>query len=230
VLKVKYKYSNKEFIISPYNTSTEKDLLLLSTVGENDINLALDICGIPKEIISNLSTYEKKAFLYKLREISIGSDVEVKFKCKKCKSANENTLNIEDIITDGAITSPCITDRFKDVTDENISEFIDIDDINELDFDEYQELMTKIKDQVTKFNFKKPVLCQKCSHTNYIDILSDDFIISIMSEDSLISLYQTYNDLSFFGKYTKSDIDTMYPFERTIFVSLLNKSREDLNK
>jgi hypothetical protein len=51
-----------------------------------------------------------------------------------------------------------------------------------------------------------------------------------MSEDSLMSIYQTYNDLTFFGKYTKQDIDTLYPFERTILISLLNKTREDMTK
>jgi len=230
VLKVKYKYSNKEFIIQPYSTAIEKDLLLLSTVGENDLNLALSICGIDDYCIDTLSYYEKKAFLLKLREISIGSSVEVKFKCAKCNNSNENSIDIDDIIIEPTNNDSRITDQYKELNDSNISDFINVNDIEEMDYDEYQELMLSVDNSICKFDFRKPVQCQKCSHENHINILSDEFILSILSEDTLISLYQTYNDLIFFGKYSKHDIDTMYPFERTIFVSLLNKSREELNK
>ena len=51
-----------------------------------------------------------------------------------------------------------------------------------------------------------------------------------MSEDSAASMYQTYNDFVFHGKYSKLDIDSMYPFERTILISLLNKTIEEMNK
>jgi len=50
-----------------------------------------------------------------------------------------------------------------------------------------------------------------------------------MSEDSLTSIYQTYNEMIFHSHYTKQDIDSLYPFERIILFSLLNKTKEDLN-
>ena len=50
-----------------------------------------------------------------------------------------------------------------------------------------------------------------------------------MSEDSLMTLYKSYNHLVFFGHYSKQDIDDMLPFERVIFIGLLNKTKEDLS-
>ena len=230
MLKVRYKYADKEFVLQPYSTAQEKDLLLLEAVGDGDLDIALEICGVLPEVSSSLTVNEKKAMLYKLREISVGSDINIKFTCTKCKAANENDMSIENLITAPAIDNHLVTDVFKELTEDTLSEFIEISDVNEMELDEFDETMSIVKDSIHKFEFKRPVVCQKCGFTNKINVEDSAFVISVMSEDSLMSLYQTYNDLTFFGKYTKADIDTMYPFERTIFISLLNKSREDLNK
>jgi hypothetical protein len=58
----------------------------------------------------------------------------------------------------------------------------------------------------------------------------DDFIIDNMSEETLSSIYKLYNDFVYGSKYTKQDIDTMYPFERQILISLLNKTNEENKK
>jgi hypothetical protein len=229
MLKVNYNYSGKNFTISPYNTSQEKDILLLSTVGESDMSNALSICGIEDNIICELTNDEKVAMLFKLREISVGEDVHLKFKCKYCSGGNENHLKISRLIESSKITNEKIKDQFVEILDDNIQDFFDFD-IDELDVEEYEVLFKEVLDTVTKFNFKKPIICQKCRKENYIRINNPKFVIDNLSEDSLISLYQTYNDLVFFGKYTKEDVDTLYPFERTIFMSLLNKTREDMNK
>jgi hypothetical protein len=228
MLKINYEYSGKKFTIAPYTTAQEKDLLLLSTVGESDLDIALGICGIDGTELMMLTQDEKVAMLYKIREISVGAEVNLKFKCKHCNSDNENSINIEDIVQSSKISNNKIKDQFKELTDDNINQYLLLD-IDELDIDEYEAIEQEVKDSVTKFNFRKPATCQKCSKVSFIRISAPSFVLDIMSEDSLISLYQTYNDLIFFGKYTKLDIDSLYPFERTIFVSLLNKSREDIN-
>ena len=57
-----------------------------------------------------------------------------------------------------------------------------------------------------------------------------DYIIEIMSDDTLMSLYKSYNFLIYFGHHTKEGVDSMYPFERSIFIGLLNKTKEDLEE
>jgi len=229
MIKVKYEYSGKTFEISPYNTAQEKELLLLSMISEPNIDNALEICGTSKEIIDSLSEFEKVALLYKYREISIGDDINLKFTCKHCGNGNENALNISNIVRSSNIKNELINDQFKEVTEDNFQDFIS-SDVEELDIDEYEDLLEETKQSCTTFDFRRPIICQKCTEKNYVRINKPEFVIDNLSEDSVMSLYQTYNDMTFFGKYTKQDVDTLYPFERTILISLLNKTREDLNK
>lgn len=233
MLRNKFEYSGKSFDIYPYTTHQEKELLLICSVGTPSLDDALQVCGISTDVIKQLSNNEKVALLYKFRELSVGDDLNLKFKCSKCDSGNENVLNISNIITSSDIKNDKIIDQFKTLTEDNFHEFVigeDENTIDDLDLNEYEDLYKEVEESITKFNFRKPITCQKCNHTNYMKIDGVEFVIDNMSEDSLMSMYQSYNDLTFFGNYTKVDIDTMYSFERTILVNLLNKTREDLNQ
>jgi hypothetical protein len=229
MIKVKYEYSGKKFNIAPFTTSQEKELLLLGTISEPNLDNALEICGVDPSDLLALTSDEKIAMLYKYREISVGDEIHLKFKCKHCDSANENTLSISDTIISGNVTNELIKDQFKKLTEDNFQDFLNVN-IDDLELDQYEKLYKEAQNTITKFDFRKPILCQKCSQQNHIRIDKPEFVVDNMSEDSLMSIYQTYNDLTFFGKYTKQDIDTLYPFERTILISLLNKTREDMTK
>ena len=87
-----------------------------------------------------------------------------------------------------------------------------------------------VKKNVTTFSMIKESKCMNCQHTHYFDVSGKDYVINSLSEDTIMSLYQTISDLVFFGKDTKIDIDSMIPFERSLFVGILNKIREELNK
>lgn len=227
MIKVKYEYSGKSFDLVPYNTAVERELLLLSLLGvENPIEAALQTLGVDDEIISSLNDQEKTAMLYKFRIISIGDEIPVKYKCKECDSPNEVGLSIADITKDGD-NDPEITDLFKPVTEDNLHEFVNVD-VDELDLDEFDELLERVKASITKFEFIRKSNCLTCKKPNYIDV--ENNVIEYMSEDTIMSLYQTYNDLTYFGKYSKLDIDSLYPFERTILIGLLNKTREEMIK
>lgn len=228
MIKIEYKYSGKEFVISPYNTDQEKQILLLEMLGSEDqIDGALRIINVEDSVIESLSEKEKIAMLFKYRTISIGDEIPVGYKCIQCKTPNEVGLDINDLITDSNITNDKIKDQFKEVTQDNLSEFLNCD-VDDLDLDEFETIFDEVKNSITKFNFVRTSNCIKCKQPNYIDIEKD--VVKYMSEDTLMSIYQTYNDLTFFGKYTKQDIDSLFPFERTILIGLLNKTREELNK
>lgn len=227
MFKIKYEYSGKIFYISPYTTLQEKDLLLMDSFDNKDVDIALEILGIEKDIIVTLSNNEKIALLYKFREISIGSEIPIKFKCPHCEIPNELTISIEKLIENSNIKNDYVIDQYKTLTRENFQEFLNID-VDELEFDEYDIIFKEVKESITKFNFLRPCNCLGCKRVNYIDISKN--VIEHLSEDSLIGLYQNYSDLVFFGKYTKQDIDSLYPFERSIVIGLLNKTREELSK
>jgi len=54
--------------------------------------------------------------------------------------------------------------------------------------------------------------------------------VAVIIESDLDSLYRFYNNMKFFGKYSTFEIDSMLPFERDIFFSLLSKTLEEQNK
>ena len=69
-----------------------------------------------------------------------------------------------------------------------------------------------------------------CRTSNFFNIGSPKYIIEQLSDHTLMTLYKTYNNMMMFGNLTKTDIDNMYPFERTIFIGLITKTKEDMTK
>jgi len=51
-----------------------------------------------------------------------------------------------------------------------------------------------------------------------------------MVESSLMTLYQYYNNMKYFGKYSIFEIDEMLPFERDIYFGMLSKTIDEQNK
>lgn len=229
-MKIALKYSGKTIYVKPYDTVQEKELLLFNEVSDKpDIDGVMDIL---KDNISgdvqNLSHKEKIAVLYKLRSLSIGEEINIKYSCKECKAPNESGINISEIIVPGEGTYK-INDQFKEVTEDNLHEFVDVD-VDELELDEFDDLLKKVRENATTFSLVKENACMVCNHTHYFDVSGDDYVINSLSEDTIMSFYQTTADLVFFGHYTKLDVDSMIPFERTLFVGILNKTREEMNK
>lgn len=225
-LRVNVQYGDKKFKLFPYDTNQEKDLLLLVNFENYTLDDALEICGLSEDIISTLSRDEKVFLLFKYRSISVGDEINLKFTCSHCGTKNDNTLTIGDMVVQPKEKHDYIIDKYKTVTDDNIQEFVTVD-VDNLELDEYIKLFKEVQNSVTTFNFVFPITCQKCQKQNLRNMNKDDsFIIDNMSEETLSSIYKIYNDLIFNSNYTKQDIDRMYPFERTIFISLLNKTRE----
>lgn len=231
-----YKYpvdiNGKRILIEPYNTEKEKDLLIMSSFEIYNLDEILRVLGIKKKIRESLSENEKKVLLYKFREISVGDEINVKFKCKDCRYPNEVGLLCTDLIEKPEYIDPNIKMIDKELTDDNISDFVNmsIEDIDNLDLDEYEKLMQRIKNNQVTFNFVKQSKCLKCGTSNSFYIGDIKYIIESLSEDTLMSIYRTYNDMCMFGNYNKKDIDSLYPFERTILIGLINKTREDMKK
>ena len=229
-----YKYpidiNGKKFSIQPYNTEKEKDILIMSSFEIYDIDEILRVLGLGDEIINKLTHKEKKVVLFKFREISVGEELNIKFKCTNCQQQQDGFFSISGIITkSGDLTYKQLD---KEVTDENLHEFVDIseEEILNLELNEYENLLQKVKDSQVNYNFTRICKCIKCKQENYFSIYDDKYIIESLSEDTLMSLYKTYNDMCMFGKYSKRDVDSLYPFERTILIGLINKTREEIKQ
>lgn len=231
-----YKYpvnlNGKRLLIQPYNTEKEKDLLIMSSFEVYDIDEILRVLEVDSDAILNLSENEKKVLLYKFREISVGDEINVKYKCTECKSPNDAVLSCSDLILIPDNFNPDIKILDLEVNDDTIYDFLNIskDEIDNLDVDEYEKLIEEVKQNQVKYNFVRKSNCIKCKSENSFYIGDVKYIIESLSEDTLMSIYRTYNDMCMFGNYNKRDIDSLYPFERTILIGLINKTREDMKK
>lgn len=223
--KLKYK---DDVYITAYDTKKEKELLVyLMSNDVPDIDDAFFILADNISCdVSKLTTLEKKAILFNLRAISIGEGIECKFKCNNCKQVNDTVMDISDIIE--GVTSDEINDCYEELTDDTLHKFVNVD-VDDLSLEEYDELFSFVDEKRVKFNFIRKIKCLKCGSDTSFDVSDNKYIIESLSEDSLMSIYQTVADLVYYGKYSKLDVDSMLPFERTIFVGLLNKTTEKLS-
>lgn len=226
-MKIQFPIGDRIFDINAYTTQQEKEILLLDSFGVNDIDQIFGVLGFKTNY--DLSIEEKKVILYKHREISIGDEVNIKFVCDKCKQANDSVLLASNFIKDQKRNDEDIKTFAKQFDEENMQEYVDIN-IDDLDINEYEELRQRIIDNQLIIDFTKSAHCLKCKNEKKFDMSNTKYIIEIMSDDTLMTLFKTYNYLNFFGHYSKLDIDSMYPFERSVFVGLLNKTKEDLAK
>ena len=226
-MKLTFNLGGKKLELTPYTTSQEKDILLLDSFNETNLDKVLDILNF--ETNYELSEEEKKIILYKYREISLGDELNVSFVCDECGQSNERTLEASNFFEDSIRNDDYIKKLNKKVTDDNLHEFVDID-VDDLDIDEFEELKQKVTENQIKVNFIKSTTCLRCKEEKKFDLSNNKYIIEIMSDESLMTLYKSYNFLIFFGNYSKLDIDSMLPFERTIFMGLLTKTKEDLAK
>jgi len=228
-----YKYpveiNSKKLSINPYNTEREKDLLIMSSFGIYDIDEILRVLGVDDEIIKTFTENEKKVLLYKFREISVGDEINIKFKCSNCKATNESAISCTDLISN-ADRDADIRILDEEVTDDNLYKFVELspEELDNLDLDEYESLINRVKNNQVNYNFTKRCSCLKCRSENLFYIGDIKYILESLSEDTLMSIYRTYNDMIMFGHYTKQDVDSLYPFERTILIGLINKTREEV--
>lgn len=225
-MKVPFELNGRNYLVQAYNTFQEKEILLLSSFGVDDFDRVFEVLNFE---CPDISDDEKKVLLYKFREVSIGDEIDVKYKCDSCGHGNDAVLGATDFVIPSKRNDSDIKKIFKPFSEDNMHEYVDID-VDELDLDEYEELKQRIIDNQTSISFIKQARCGICNHPKKFNLGDTKYIIEIMSEDTLMTLYKTYNFLVYFGKYTKEDVDKMYPFERNIFVGLLNKTKEDLNK
>lgn len=220
------KYGGKEITLSPYDSKTEKELLLISSLKEQ-LEIS-DLYNILKHHISDcaLSEDEMYALIYKLRSISVGDSIPIKCKCNKCSKVIDTDIDIDNVIIDGDLSNNNFDCNIKEAFTENVEEYVDFD-MSELEINDYEELETFILQNKVKFDFIKKFQCQYCKHINNMNLKDIDFLKENISEDTILTYYKNISDLVFFGHYSKLDIDSMLPFERNIYIGLLNKQLEN---
>lgn len=228
-MNVVYHGLSNDLLISPYTTAQEKDMLLVQEYSTDIpfvIREFLNILGLQRDFISTLSLDDCKALLYKYREISLGEEIDIKYICPNCGNAVSATISCANVVTTPESTGVVknlrrVPNDFSDFMDNFLSVSPDTMSIKE-----FEHLFNHAKEFQTLYNFKVKMFCPLCHKETFTDLSRDSFVIKAMSEDSLKSIYQAYEVLIHHGNWTKTGIDTLLPFERKIFISLLMNSLE----
>ena len=242
------KYGSKDIEVKQYTTLQEKNILIMLMQIVNHVHFdildeALKILGYEDKLIKTLSSDEKRIILLKCRELSVGDDITFNFKCNKCGNINNTIARVDNFFVNKVdekkplkFTNFKIVELFgddngntenyiKDLSGKKISNKI----IDNMDSILYEDIFDEIKNNTIQFTKKITGTCTSCGEKLPIN-LSDKFIVENMSEDSIHSMYKTYSDLIYYGNYSKQDIDSLIPFERTIFVGLLNATKKETIK
>lgn len=222
------KFRNHKVEFQPYTSRQEKDILLACSTGVHDeIDQALVICGIQDKIIRFLTLDEKIVLLYKLREVSVGDEMPAKFVCPHCHQPVETYIKIGDVFVEPKKKSPWVRDPgIADAAPEACFK----EGYGDLDYDRYLFLKNNIKDYISTFNFNPEVRCSACGNSTNLNISNPKFVLANMSEESITSLYKSYTSLVFNGRFSLQDIDSMYPFERMIYIAQIKQLIEERNK
>lgn len=204
--------------LQPYNTEQEKNALIKAM----DKHCPLDICRIlGVEPHNNL---EAEAFIYKLREISVGDIIEVTSVCPSCKNRDANYINIPKMFFQQQLDASVSVGLFEDISELPES---DIEIINNMTLDEYSIIEKTIKENNNKiFNPISTSNCRKCENTINIKVNYKD----IISKFGIKNIYEQYLDISYYTNMTKKDTDGMLPFEREIFLGLIQNKEDEKSK
>jgi len=189
---------------NPYTTEQEKNALIQTMESSFTLVKICKILGI--EAANEL---EAEAFIFKLREISVADLIEITHTCKNCGYQDFFNLSIPKMF-------------FKDL----VEDYKIIEDIDELDEDfinnksltEYNELENNIDETNRKiFDPICELFCKKCG----TGFRTKPEVPNIISKYPIKNIFEQYLDISTFTNMTKRDTDTMIPYEREIFLGLI---------
>lgn len=242
MVRIPFDILGKRYYLRSYNTFQEKDVLLLQQLQENDFYHCIDEClrifGFEEDNntkIYELSLKEKKLLLYLYRGISVGDECQLLYECKSCHQVTNNkiTFNFNDMLKgyDGLRIldeKPSEENLHKFISNDYLNEY-GVNDFDDLDIDDYDFLSNKIREVNEIFNFHKSLKCQECQKTEFVDCSQPKFILEHLSEVDLLILYDSITYLVTLG-YTKTDIDNLYPFERSILIDQMTKHLEEQNE
>lgn len=216
----KIKYCNKEVILKSYTTKQERDFLIFAG-NLDELKLLLK-----DNIITNseLTDNEYIALIYMLRSISIGEEFDIKIKCSNCGKIFDVTENVSDMVTDSKLT-----EEYNNVISDNAQDFVNYD-LDELEIQDYEKIISYINNNKAKLNFLRDHKCPYCKCDNKFNLNDFKLCVSSLSEEDISIFYETINKLVFYGHYDIRGIFEMYPYERILYIGLLTKEVEKVNK
>lgn len=216
--------------IEPMLTADEKSIIEFDAmIDPPDYNLVFEnICELLQ--VPDLPLSYQYAYIYKIREISFGSDLELQFICENCKHPIQNTVLIQDLLI---YKKTHFTYNLhenvttKQILEAKISNLSDIIDTANIDNNNIMDALQDVKSRLPTVRPTVGCRCPMCGHVHEIQILNKKFCIESLSTHTITSIYQAYNYLVKYG-FTKLDVDSMLPFEREVHLSLIERQVKEV--
>lgn len=241
MIRVPFNILGTEYKIRPYTTKDEKEVLLLKQLQEDNLDYCLDevlrLFSFEEDNdikISELSKNEKIIILYLYRSISVGDNASTILSCNSCKETSTHKIkfdfheNIDEYYGLKIPNEQPNSDNLDNCLSESYKEELNIEHQDDLDLDEFEEILKNAIKFWESFNFKKIIKCPYCSTEQYQDCSRLEFALDHISEGELMQIYTDISVMLDQG-LTKTDIDGMISFERAVFLEKLRELQEYKN-
>lgn len=226
-------------LVRPMRSYTEKTILEFGVMTEDE-NLIFDnVCEL-LEVPEDLPYLMKLAWIYKVREISFGSDLRLTYKCPHCGQITESVILLEDLLSWpvwDALPKELQDLKLKnpDITYGEISEagFVQscklVETLEPKNLHEASQIAIALKAKLPQMRKTIDSKCAICRGVKPINIVNRKFAIDSLSEQSMVSMLQAYNAMAMNG-FTKADVDSMLPFERELHLGFFKQRTEESMK
>lgn len=226
--------NGKTIKIRSLKTKEELEILQFLFVNPNPTeseidNVIDDVLRIEDLNPSEFSKTEKLCLLLKIREYTFGNEITIKFKCSKCKKPAESTIFINNILELAKKHDDRIHGLFEKSENVTLEDILDEKIIEDMDYDEYEELSKNIRDYLDFYDFRIVFKCLYCKEENF-SILNPLKILEFISEENFGSLSKYIHLLVYYGHLTRSDILEMTPLERIFELNLLQETQKEITK
>lgn len=240
-MKTIFKLGNNKFLLEPYKTKHELELLEYITANDlthseqlDTLTLFLKDHVISSIDLEDLELEEKIILFLKLRELTLGGEIKIKYSCTNCSRPQDNILEFSKIFfprTKENYENLKINFKASSLEEVEYIKATDIfNDIDDLDYSEYKKL-EEIKDEfIDIYNLNPKVKCGYCNNENTISLYDLNLILSSVSEESFFSLSKTIHVIVYFGKHTRSDVLEMTPLERVFELSIIKEFASEMKK
>lgn len=237
-MKTNLYLNGKKYEIESYKTRDELEyleyLFIHADINEDDANSFLDSFLLKNGIknINELSNIEKLILMLKIREISIGDELKIKFKCSHCNKPSESVINLGNMIKLAETRLKNVHGLFNvyDANNVKIEDIVDDKIINELDIDEYDNIKNNISKYIDTYNFTQSCKCEYCRKENVFDLSGKKLLFSFLSDENFESLSRLLHILVYSGRLTREDVLNMTPLQRIFEYGLLEETRQEIER
>lgn len=220
-------------ILSPMYTKDEKAILEYQVI-QDDLNLVFEAVCEMLQIPEWLPLDLKVACIYKVREISFGGNLQLRYICEKCGRLTESQIILENLLEFMDVPKE-IQDlelkesQLQEILDFKIaSAYLHFKDVSKpQSIREASKYAIALKSKIPAIKRTLDSKCFFCHNIKKINIINKKFLIDSLSEQTLLTMFKMYNALATNG-FGKLDVDSMLPFEREMHGMLFKERTSEI--